>query len=230
MAVWAFGIISLTIGLMWVNSSIDNPIRLALIFGGPALVIGFKQLARARTATLAGAIRRRVAIALFVGVVIAISQTAAMLELPLYFRMVLGFGPLLAMVALVPLFGALIVAGPVAGILLERVTPRWLVGGGTLFVGRRDLVLAAMPAPSRTRFMSRSSSHACSSAPGSSWPPLSGPPSSSPACREGLPATAAALNKSSVAVGSRVGIVIVSAVVAEVAVSTYASTARSAGC
>ena len=76
--------------------------------------------------------------ALFVGVVIAISQTAAMLNLPLYFRFVLGYGPVFAVVALAPLFGALVIAGPVAGFLLERVAPRWLVGGGVIFVGDRQ--------------------------------------------------------------------------------------------
>ncbi len=40
---------------------------------------------------------------------------------------------------------------------------------------------------------------------------------------DGLPASAAALNESSISVGRRIGIVIVSAVVAQVAISTYAA-------
>ena len=107
--------------MTWIDSRLDNPIRWALVIGGPALVIGFDRLRRARTARLAWIIRRGVAIALFVGVVIANSQTAAMLNLPLYFHLVLGYGPLLAVVALAPLFGALVLAGPVAGFLLPRV-------------------------------------------------------------------------------------------------------------
>ena len=141
-AVWAFGIITLTVGLTWINTGIDNPIRWALIIGGPALVIGYERIGRVRTARPALIIRRRVAIALFVGVVIAISQTAAMLDLPLFFNLVLGYGPFLGVLALAPLFLALVLAGPVAGYLLQRVTPRWLVGGGVLFVGMGNLVLA----------------------------------------------------------------------------------------
>ena len=46
-----------------------------------------------------------------------------MLELPLYFRFVMGFGPVAAVVALAPLFVALVLAGPVAGYLLALLLP-----------------------------------------------------------------------------------------------------------
>lgn len=220
-AVWAFGIIALAIGLTWINTSIDNPIRLALIIGGPALVIGFNRLAGARSMAPARVIRRRVAIALFIGVVIAISQTAAMLDLPLYFHLVLGYGPVLATVALAPLFAALIVSGPVAGFLLEHVTPRWLVGGGTVFVGVGSLVLAAVSTTSASYVgfvvpcLLIGAGFVVATTVRTAIIFASLP--------EGLPATAAALNESSVAVGSRIGIVIVSGIVAQVAISTYTS-------
>ena len=111
-AVWAFGIIALTAGLVWFNTGLDNPIRWLLVLGGPALVLGHRWIARARARGTAGVIQRGVAVALFVGVVIAISQTAAMLNLPLYFRLILGYGPVIAVAALAPLFGALVLAGP----------------------------------------------------------------------------------------------------------------------
>ncbi len=53
-AVWAFGIITFTVGLTWIDGSLDNPIRWALIIGGPALVIGYHRLTRAGTASRAG--------------------------------------------------------------------------------------------------------------------------------------------------------------------------------
>ena len=221
-AVRAFGIIAFTVGLTWVGGGLDNPIRLALIIGGPALVIGYDRLGRrAETALPGRVVQRRVAIALFVGVVIAISQTAAMLCLPLYFNLVLGYGPLLAMVALVPLFGALVVAGPVAGFLLQRVTPRWLVGGGVIFVGIGNLVLAGVA--------TTSASYAGFVIPclliGAGFVVATTVRTAIifASVPEGLPATAAALNESSILVGSRIGIVFVTAIVAQVALSTYSA-------
>jgi len=218
-AIWAFGIIALTVGLTWVDSSPTNPIRWALIIGGPALIIGFDRLGRARSARPTRVIRRRVAIALFVGVVIAISQTAAMLDLPIYFHLVLGLGPLLAIVALAPLFGALVLAGPVAGFLLERVPPRWLVGGGVMLVGVANLVLALVT--------TGSASYAAFVIPclliGVGFVVATTVRTAIifASVPEGLPATAAALNEASISVGSRIGIVLVSAIVAQVALSTY---------
>jgi MFS family permease len=218
-AFWAFGIITFTVGLTWIDSAIDNPIRWALIIGGPALVLGYIRLSRARAVLPARIIRRRVAIALFVGVVIAISQTAAMLNLPLYFNLVLDYGPLWGTVALAPLFVALVLAGPVAGFLLERVKPRWLVGGGVIVVGIGNLALAAVS--------SGSASYASFVIPcllvGAGFVVATTVRTAIifASVPEGLPATAAALNEASIAVGSRIGIVLVSAIVAQVALSTY---------
>jgi hypothetical protein len=218
-AVWAFGIVTFTVGLTWINGSIDNPLRWAMVIGGPALVIGYDRIGRARSARPARLIRRRVAIALFVGVVIAISQTAAMLNLPLYFNLVLDYGPLWGMVAVAPLFVALVVAGPVAGFLLERVKPRWLVGGGLISVGIGNLVLTAVSTESASYLgflipcLLIGAGFVVATTVRTAIIFASVP--------EGLPATAAALNESSVSVGSRIGIVLVSAIVAQVAISTY---------
>jgi hypothetical protein len=220
-ALWAFGIIAFTVGLTWVDSGIDNPLRWALIVGGPALVIGYDRIGRAKNARPARIIRRRVAIALFVGVVIAISQTAAMLDLPLYFHLVLGYGPIAATVALAPLFAALVLAGPIAGFLLERVTPRWLVGGGVIFVGLANLVLAAVSSESASYLgfivpcLVIGAGFAIATTVRTAIIFASVP--------QGLPATAAALNESSMTVGNRLGVVIVSAVVAHGAIAHYSA-------
>jgi hypothetical protein len=218
-AVWAFGIIACTVGLTWIDGGLDNPIRWAMVIGGPALVIGYDRVGRGRSGRPGKVIRRRVAIALFVGVVIAISQTAAMLNLPLYFNLVLGYGPLFAMVALAPLFASLVLAGPVAGFLLERVSPRWLVGGGVIFVGVGNLLLTTVTAESASYLwfvvpcLLIGAGFVVATTVRTAIIFASVP--------RGLPATAAALNESSIAVGSRIGIVLVSAIVAQVALSTY---------
>ena len=165
------------------------------------------------------------AIAIFVGVVIAVSQTAAMLELPLFFHLILGYGPVVAMIALTPLFAALVLAGPAAGFLISRISPRWLVGGGVLAVGVGNLLLALITTDSAPY-------------PGFVVPCLligagfvvattvrtaiifaSVP--------RGLPATAAALNEASISVGMRIGIVLVTTLVTEVALSTYTASVAS---
>ena len=218
-AVWAFGIITMTIGLTWIGGGLDNPIRWAMIVGGPALVLFYDRLSRKPQVGAVGIIRRNVAIALFVGVVIAVSQTAAMLNLPLYFRLVLGYGPVLAVAALAPLFAALVLAGPVAGYLLSRVSPRWLVGGGVVFVGIGNLVLAAVT--TRLRLIRRVRPAMPAHRGGFVVATTVRTAIIFASVPQGLPATAAALNEASISVGSRIGIVVVSALVAQVATAAY---------
>jgi hypothetical protein len=224
-AVWAFGIITMTIGLTWIGGGLDNPIRWAMIVGGPALVLFYDRISRRRQVGPVGIIRRNVAIALFVGVVIAISQTAAMLNLPLYFRLVLGYGPVLAVAALAPLFAALVLAGPVAGYLLSRVSPRWLVGGGVVFVGVGNLVLTAVTTQTASYLgfvlpcLLIGAGFVVATTVRTAIIFASVP--------QGLPATAAALNEASISVGSRIGIVVVSALVAQVATSAYTDSVAS---
>ncbi len=221
-AIWAFGIITLTVGLTWIGGGIDNPFRWSLILGG--IVILGLALAndRRRRAQPTGPVsidRRPVAIAIVVGVVLGISQTAAMMELPLYFHLVLRYGSVLAMVAVGPLFAALILAGPIAGILISRVSPRWLVGGGVITLGVGNLILGLVT--------TAGASYLAFILPcllvGGGFVVATTVRTAIifAAVPRGLPATAAALNESSLSVGARIGIVLVTSVVTEVALATY---------
>ena len=221
-AIWAFGVIALTVGVTWIGGTWDNVLRWAIILGGIAVLALAVAYDRRRTRQAAGTVRierRPVAIAVIVGVVLGIAQTAPMMELPRYFQMVLGYGPLFAVAALAPLFGALVLAGPVAGFLLARYAPRTLVGIGAIVVGLGSLLLALISTPSAgylwfivpcalvgAGFVVATTVRTAiifASVP------------------RGMPATAAALNESSIAVGARIGIVLVTAVVAQVALATY---------
>ena len=145
-AIWAFGIITMTVGLTWVGTSWTNPLRIGLIVGGVAVLGLAIAHDRWRSGTMAGQVRidrRPAAVAVVIGVLLGIAQTAPMMQLPLYFQLVQRFGPLGAVVALVPLFGALVLAGPIAGFLLSRSSPRRLVGAGAVVVGVGNLLLAA---------------------------------------------------------------------------------------
>ena len=167
--------------------------------------------------------RRPAAIAVIVGVVLGIAQTAPMMQLPLYFQLVLRYGPLLAVVALAPLFGALILAGPAAGFLLARYSPRQLVGVGAIAVGLGDLLLALVTSrrrPATSLFVVPcflvGAGFVIATTVRTAIIFASVP--------RGLPATAAALNEASISVGARIGIVLVTAIVAKVALAAYTAT------
>jgi hypothetical protein len=206
-AIWAFGIIALTVGITWVGGGLDNPVRWALILGGLAVLIGAVVHDRRRTQPLGGPVRierRPVTVAIFAGIVIAVAQTAPMLQLPLYFHLALGYGPLLAVVAIGPLFAALVLAGPVAGFLLGRFSPRSLVGPGLIVVGLADLLLWLVATPSAGYLafvipcLLVGAGFVIATTVRTAIIFASVP--------RGLPATAAALNEASISVGARVGI------------------------
>ncbi len=220
-ALWASGIVALTTGLFWIGGGWDNLVRLGIIALGIGLLVAFLAEERWRRRQQPEAVRvdrRPVTVALFVGVVIAVAQNIPMLQLPQYFSIVLGFGPLFGVVAVAPLFLALVAAGPVAGYLLARVSPRALVGGGVVAVGLGNVVLALLIGPTSSYvgfivplavvgagFVIATSVRTAiifASVP------------------RGLPATAAALNEASIAVGNRVGILVSTAIVGVIAMST----------
>ena len=223
-ALWAFGIINLAAGLTWISVGWDNPLRLALIAVGIVVIALAPLHDRRRRRSSPGEVhidRRPVAVAIFVGVGLGIAQTAAFLQLPLYFRLVLHYGPLIAVVALAPLILGLVAAGPVAGILLGRFSPRWLVGVGAILVGVANLalVLVATTSASYLVFIVPlfliGASFVVATTVRTAIIFASVP--------RGLPATAAALNETSIAVGGRIGIVLVTAIVADAALGAFSA-------
>jgi MFS family permease len=221
-ALWGLGIVTMTSGIIWFGSGWDNPVRWALIIlGGLALVAAGLHDRRRRGGATIHVERRPVAIAVFVGLVIALAQTVPMLQLPLYFQLILRYGPFLAIVALGPLFAGLILAGPVAGMLIARVAPRTLVGAGVLAVGVGDLALAllATPGAGYLGFVAPcaliGAGFVVATTVRTAIIFASVP--------RGLPATAAALNEASIAVGTRIGTVLVTSIVAQVALAAFSA-------
>jgi hypothetical protein len=160
-----------------------------------------------------------VTIALFVGLVIALAQIVPMSQLPLYFGVGMRYGPIFGILALAPLFAALVVAGPVAGYLLARFRPRILITGGILAIGLGDLLVAALIGPTTTYvafivpLMLIGAGFVVATTVRTAIIFASVP--------RGLPATAAALNEASIEVGTRAGIVVVTGILAEVAIAVY---------
>ena len=221
-ALWACGVVLISAGVLWLGGGLDNPLRIGLILAGIGLVVVFFLWERRRREENAESVRierRPVTIALFVGLVIAIAQIVPMSQLPLYFGVGMQYGPVFGMVALAPLFAALVVAGPIAGFLLARYQPRHLIAGGMLAIGLGDILLAAVIGPRTTYFafivplLLVGAGFVVATTVRTAIIFASVP--------RGLPATAAALNEASIEVGTRAGIVVVTGLIAEVAVTVY---------
>jgi MFS family permease len=225
-ALWGSGVVIILTGLVWFSAPLLDPVRLGLM-GAGALALVASAAWEARRRRLQRHVlsvrfeRRAVAVAVFVGIVLGAAQTVPLLQAPLYFQLVLRYGPLLAVAAVGPLFAALIVAGPIAGYLLTRFTPRTLVGVGVLAVGVGNLVVAVLATPGASYlgfvvpFVLVGAGFVVATTVRTAIIFASMP--------RGLPATAAALNEASITVGTRLGIVAVTAIVAQVALLTYAA-------
>ncbi len=221
-ALWAGAVVLVSSGLLWVGAGWNNPLRWALILAGVALIVAFFLWERRRRMERSDAVRverRPVTIALFVGLVIAIAQIVPMSQLPMYFGIGMDYGPVFGMVALAPLFVALVLAGPIAGFLLGRFQPRGLIAGGVLAIGIGDLLVAAVIGPTTTYLafviplILVGGGFVVATTVRTAIIFASVP--------RGLPATAAALNEASIEVGTRAGIVAVTVLLAEVAMSVY---------
>jgi MFS transporter, DHA2 family, multidrug resistance protein len=223
-AVWAGGVVMIATALLWFGGGLTNPLRIGLLAAGVALIVAFVAWDRRRRESDGDAApveRRPVTIALFVGLIIAVAQVVPMSQLPLYFGVAMRYGPVVGMIALAPLFIGLVAAGPIAGYLLARFQPRHLVLGGMLAVGLGDVLLAVI--------IGRDTPYPAFVGPlvlvGAGFVIATTVRTAIifAAVPRGLPATAAALNEASIEVGTRAGIVVVTAVLAEVAVRSYAS-------
>ncbi|HYO41907.1 MAG TPA: MFS transporter [Candidatus Limnocylindrales bacterium] len=223
-ALWAGGVVLIATSVLWFGAGPTDPLRVTLFVLGCVLVVAFVVVDRWRVGNRLSEVRidrRPVTIALFVGLVIAVAQTVPMSQLPLYFGVAMRYGPVLGILALAPLFAGLVLAGPVAGFLLSRYQPRTLVLAGMVAVGVGDLATALLVGPGTPYLVfivplllvgggfvvATTVRTAIIFA----------------AVPRGLPATAAALNEASLEVGTRAGMVVVTALLAQVAVAVYSS-------
>jgi MFS family permease len=221
--VWAFGVISLAAGLALVGSGV-NPIRLALIGIGIAFLgIGALLQWRTRTHLAGGEVDMRpVTVVLGVGLFIGLAQAVPMTLLPVFFQVILGFGPIFAVAAIAPIIVALVAAGPIAGWLLPRNSPRMLIGGGLVAVGLGDVLLGLVAGRGASYllfilpFVLVGAGFVIATTVRTAVIFASVP--------RDLPGSAAALNEASVGLGSRVGIAAASLVLAQATIGAYSAT------
>jgi DHA2 family multidrug resistance protein-like MFS transporter len=227
-AVWAMAVVLVTMGVLGFGGGLLDPIRFVFVGAGGTLAVAYVAWDRRdrRSGTRTPHVDRRpVTVAMAVGVVIAFAQVAPMFELPLFFQLVLRYGPMLSVLATAPFIVALIAAGPIAGALLARFRPRTLVAGGVGAVGVGNLAVALILSPAAPYpllvvpfvFIGAGFVIATTVRTAIIFASVS----------RGLPATAAALNEASVQVGSKIGLVVVSVLVARLALDNYAATLTS---
>ncbi len=216
---WAFGVTALVAGLLSIGH-IDL-VRIAVVAGGLVIVGIAAALSRRllRAGSAAPVDIRAVVVVLAAGVVVGFAQVAPTLQLPMFFQFVEDFPPLLATAAIAPFVLALLLAGPVSGILLARFQPRTLIAAGLVAMGLADVAVAMV--------ISRGASYVAFVAPfaliGAGFVIATTVRTAVifASVPRGLPATAAALNEASVSVGGRVGITVVTLIATSVALETY---------
>lgn len=216
---WAYALLAGTASLIAVGGGFNLTVRLVILATGVAALVAFALVRRKLTRTEDAAIHvRAVTVALFAGVIIAFAQTAPLAQAPIFFQLAKGFSPILAVLAIVPIFAALVLAGPIAGVLLTRLEPRVLIAGGLAVLGLGDLAIA-LAAPDTgylffvVPFLAIGAGFVIGTTIRTAIIFASVP--------RHLPATAAALNQTSITVGTQLGLVIVTSVVAQVAIDTF---------
>jgi MFS transporter, DHA2 family, multidrug resistance protein len=222
-AVWAFGVISLAAGLAVIGSG-TNRIRLATIgLGICALAVASLLEWRSRAQPLGIEVDlRTVTVVLGAGLFVGLAQAVPMALLPVFFQVILGYGPIFAVAAIAPIIVALVLAGPVAGWLLPRSSPRVLIGGGLVGVGLGDLLLGFVAGRGTSYllfilpFVLVGAGFVIATTVRTAVIFASVP--------RDLPGSAAALNEASVGLGGRIGIAAAALVLTQATLGAYTAT------
>jgi DHA2 family multidrug resistance protein-like MFS transporter len=221
-AIWAFGIIAVAGGLAAFGSGL-NAVRLATIgLGIAALALAglLEWLARRRQVPVPIRLRP-VLVVLMAGLFVGVAQSVPMTLLPVFFQVIVGLGPIFSVAAIMPIIVALVVAGPLAGWLLPRSSPRMLIGGGLVAVGVGDLILGVVASRGVSYllfllpFLLVGAGFVIATTVRTAVIFASVP--------RDLPASAAALNEASVGLGSRIGVAVAAVILTQVTLSAYAA-------
>jgi len=195
-ALWAFGVVAAVDGLVQLEMWL-------VVLGGVLVVSALAMRRVARRPPEEGVHARRGGAALAAGLVIGFAQSVPLAALPVFFTAVQGIDEFLATILIAPFVLALLAAGPMAGWLLSRFSPRLLIIGGVWAIALADIAFSAIIAPATPYvslilpFMVVGAGFVVSTAIRTAVIFASTP--------RQLPATAAALNEASVGVGTRLG-------------------------
>ena len=143
-AIWSMGILAIVTGVLGLGGEAGKIVPVALIAGG-GLALSTMMVRLKRTANAMGALRldtRGLGAALSVGIAVGFAQAIPLMLLPVVFEYPLGYGTLFAIVAIAPFAIALLLAGPIAGVLIRRFGPRGMMASGTMALGVANILLA----------------------------------------------------------------------------------------
>jgi len=221
--------VSLGVGIVAIVSAafqigdLGDPLRFgSLGFGLLAVLISLALRRRAESQDMTMRFDYRpLGAAIFAGLVVGFSQAAPVLQVPLYWQLIQGMAPIVATVAIAPFIVGLFVAGPASGWLLQRVSPRRLIAGGTIAIGIADLIIAAVLDVSTPYILfvlplSMIGAGFVVATTVRTAVIFASMPSR-------LPSLAAGINSASLGVGSRIGVVIATVVLSRVALDFYAT-------
>jgi MFS family permease len=224
-AVWAFAIVMISAGVVGFGDRISTVVRVTLAVVGLLMLAAYAvwdRSIRDRSREREHHVDRRpVTVAIAVGVVVSFAQAAPLFQLPLFFKLILDYGPLLATLATAPFIAALVIAGPLAGVLLTRFGPRILMAGGLATVGLGNIAAAAVIGQ-QVVYLAMAVSLALIGL-GFVVATTVRTAVIFASVSRGLPATAAALNEASVLVGTRIGLATLTALITQRALDTYAA-------
>jgi MFS family permease len=217
-ALWAFGVTAIVAALIDVDLNLAGVV--VTVIGVLCIAVAF--LILRRPGEHGNPVRvdlRPVAVVLAVGIVVGFAQAIPMAKLPMFFQLIQGLSPLLATAAIAPFVVALFVAGPVAGLLLGRFGARSLIAGGTVAIGLANVVLALVIRPDASYllfivpFVFLGVGFVIATSVRTAVIFASVP--------RQLPASAAALNEASIGLGSRMGAVVATTTITQVALNSY---------
>jgi MFS family permease len=143
-AVWSMAVLAIVTGVLGLEGEASILLPVVLIIGG-AVALGASTLGFRRTKEEMARLRldqRGLGAALAVGVAIGFAQAVPLMLLPIVFEYPFNYGTLFSVLAIAPFAIALLLAGPISGILIRRFGPRGMMTSGTLALGVANILLA----------------------------------------------------------------------------------------
>jgi hypothetical protein len=143
-AVWSIAILAIVSGVLGLAGEADRVLPVLLIVGGTLglSTVAFRSRRTVDAVTRLSLDRRALGAALAVGVGVGFAQAVPLMLLPVVFQYPLAYGTPMGIVAIAPFAVALLLTGPIAGILIRRFGPRGMMSGGTLALGIANILLA----------------------------------------------------------------------------------------